>query len=240
MFIYGNFCREYLEEQSGEEGQSGAGGAEYTPPSQSEWAAMQKQVAESADSTSAMQIHLNKLLGETKKAKEEKRLIEETTRLSEAKKSQSMEDFEKELRAQHKTALGGKISEIENLNKIILGGANKSALTELAGLFESPEAGMLMLQNMVKSEHGENGVVTNFNGLDGALVTTDKKTMCEWLKNNKVFQPYLKGVGSSGGMDGSGKPAASGGQGKEMERSEFEKLAPAKQMTIIKSGVKIK
>jgi hypothetical protein len=212
MFTYGNLI--YTKQaEVGADGGDGDGGAAPETYSAEDFNALQSQLNDQVTQNTAMNGKLNELLGETKAAKQAKQQLEETQRLEAAKNSTSMDDFESELRSQFKVASDVDKIEITRLNDIILGGSNKNAITELAALFEHPEAGKLMLQNMVKSKHSENNsVVTNFTDSTGNLITTDGSKMVEWLKNNKTFQPFLKGVDSSGGMDGNSRPAASGGE----------------------------
>ena len=239
----------FLKYQSPEEGEHAAGGGdagtqtqEPKMPTPEEWASFQSQFAQSQESNQSMQSKMTELLGEAKSAKQAKLDAQQEARLADARKTQSLEEFEKELNGQWGVKLGDKDSEIDRLNGLILGGNSDKAITELAGLFASPDAAKLMLSNLVKSEHGEGGVVTKFNGLDGNLVTTDLKQMAEYLKNSEAFKPFMNGINSSGAIDNNSRPASAnaGGKAQEVSREDFEKISPAEKGIFLSKGGKIK
>lgn len=206
----------YQEEAGAEDGL--AGGEAQTKPEENQPSVeeLMAQVKQFQDENATMRTHMDELLGE-KKAEQQRRKQEEEARkqaeLEAQRKAGDLEAFEKTLTEQ----FGGKEaklnSEIERLNNMILGGRKNEIIADMASSFVSPEVAKLMLGNLITTEHGENDTIsTSFKGLDGQLVTTDPKAFKEYLMNNELFAPYLKGVDSSGGLSSAAKPAASGGQ----------------------------
>lgn len=237
--LYRNMLNKYYAPE-GEEPQPGATAPEAEVP---DLETLQATIAKMKEENERMSQHQAVLLKEKKQEQDRRREQEEARQKAELesqKKAGDLEGLEKSLLEQFGTKETKYASEIERLNSMILGGKKSEIIAELAGDFVSPEAAKLMLSALVSTEHGENNTVsTSFKGLDGQLITTDRKAFKEYLMSNEAFSPYLKGPDSSGGMGLGGKPSAGGGKANAMKRSDFEQCSPADQMTFIKNGGKI-
>ena len=119
-------------------------------------------------------------------------------------------------------------SQIDELNNIVLGGAESTAVAKLSGLFKSPEMGEFIVKNMTKANLADGKVEMTFTDTQGKKISNSLDGMMEYLKNDPMILPHLKGVDSSGLLDGNGKPSANASQ-KTITREQFDKLSPVEK-----------
>jgi SMC interacting uncharacterized protein involved in chromosome segregation len=177
-------------------------------------AAIQTAISSALETeTAGLKAKVEELLSEKKTEAEKRKEAEEAAKgkeLEAAKAAGKIEEVERALTEQW----GGKVSKLEaqlaDRDGEILNGQKASVLESLAGKFVSPDAAKLMLSNMVETVRSENGIVNNFKGLDGSVLTTDVDTFIEHLTSNDSFKPLLKGVDSSGGGASGGSKGAGG------------------------------
>lgn len=211
---------------------SGEAGGETTKTySQADIDALSNQLTESNAERDRLKTHSDTLLNETKQAKQKAKETADALALDAAKQT-SNEEFEATLRTQFagekESLTEAHKAEIAELNKIVLGGAESTAVAKLASLFNDPKMGEFLLKNMTKAavENGEVGLT--FTDPNGKQISSSIDGMSDWLKNDPMMQAHLKGVDSSGGLDGSGKPSANASQ-KTITREQWEKLPPAQK-----------
>lgn len=176
-----------------------------------------KAVIDAVGEVDGLKKNVKDLLDEKKEAKKQASAAEESRKAAEMaalKASGKTEEIEQALRTEYEGTITGLNEKITGLDSEILG-SNKSAILEsLGSKFISPEAAKLMLSGMLETARTETGIVTNFKGLDGSVVTTDSAKFVEYLSGQDAFKPLLKGVDSSGGGAGGGSGEGAGGAGK--------------------------
>ena len=165
-----------------------------------------------------LEAKVDELLTEKKTEAARRKEAEEAAKVKELEAAKSAGKIE-EVEAALSQQWGEKYAKLEQQlqerdNEILT--SNKNAVLEsLASSFTSPEAAKLMLNSMVETVRGDSGIVTNFKGLDGQVVTTDAKTFSEYLSNQDSLKPLIKGVDSSGGGASGGKGSTGGAGGSE-------------------------
>jgi len=166
--------------------------------------------------TSGLKAKVEELLNEKKTEAGKRKEAEEAAKskdLEAAKAAGKIEEVEKALSLQ----FGGEIEklkgELDDRNNEILSGKKETLLESLSSKFVSPDTAKLMLANMVETVRSDDGIVNNFKGLDGSVVTTDVTKFAEYLSSQDSFKPLLKGVDSSGGGASGGKGNSSGASG---------------------------
>jgi len=167
------------------------------------------------EETGGLKSKIDELLNEKKSEKQKREEAEEARKQSEldaAKAAGKIEEVERAIEERWADKYGKLEKQLGERDGEILGGKKETILESLSSKFVSPEAAKLMLSNMVETVRGDNGLVTNFKGLDGATLTTDASAFMEHLSSQDSFKPLLKGVDSSGGgASGGGK--GNGGAG---------------------------
>lgn len=176
-------------------------------------AIIEAKVSEAVGEVSGLKAKVEELLGEKKSEAQRRHEAEEAAKAKEleaAKAAGKIEEVEKALRAQFEKDLSSLKDTNTSLNNEILGGKKETLLESLSSKFVSPETAKLMLSNMVDVVRSDNGVVTNFKGLDGAVVTTDSSEFVKHISGLDSFKPLMKGVDSSGGGAAGGKGSTGG------------------------------
>jgi len=179
--------------------------------------ALKAAVSEALETeTAGLKSKVEELLSEKKTEATKRKEAEEAAKskdLEAAKAAGKIEEVEKALSEKY----GGEIEKLKadlaGRDSEILTGKKETVLESLAGKFTSPETARLMLANMVETVRSEDGIVNNFKGLDGTVVTTDTAKFAEYLSSQDSFKPLLKGVDSSGGGATGSKGNASGASG---------------------------
>ena len=160
----------------------------------------------------------DQLLGEQKSAKaaadEATQAAAEsaqTAELEKAKKAGDLETLEQTLKQQFadkETKLG---EQIAKRDEMILGSKRDAIISDISSHFIAPEASKLILKSMIDVAYSENGTVTTFKGLDGAMISTDKKAFIDWAGQNAELSQLMKPIDSAGG--GAGGSKTTGGAG---------------------------
>lgn len=199
--------------------------------SQADIDALTNQLTETSQERDRLQGHSQTLLQEAKDAKKRAKEISDQQELDAASKT-SNEEFEATLRAQFaekETASEQSWqAKFDEVNNALLGGAETTAVAKLSGLFNSPEMGEFIVKNMTKASLADGKVEMTFTDTQGKKISNSLDGMMEYLKNDPVIQPHLKGVDSSGLLDGNGRPNANASQ-KTITREQFDKLSPAEK-----------
>lgn len=165
------------------------------------------------EEVSGLKTNNTALLEEKRKAKE---LADEASRkaqeladkeaLATAKSAGDLQALENTLTDQFNAQFGTLKEQNAKLNEEIVGGHRDGLVNEFAGMFTSPDAGKMILRQLVDVSRSDNGLVPSFKDSAGNVVTTDKKVFSDWLKSQDAFKPLIKGADSTGG-------GASGGSG---------------------------
>jgi antitoxin component HigA of HigAB toxin-antitoxin module len=177
--------------------------------------------------TAGLKSKVEELLNEKKTEAQKRKEAEEAAKnkdLEAAKAAGKIEEVEKALSDKYGKEIEKLTAELGERNAEILTGKRDTVIESLAGKFTSPETARLMLANMVETVRGDNGIVTNFKGLDGTVVTTESDKFSEYLSSQDSFKPLLKGVDSSGG-GAAGSKDKSGGAGDSVKERLQSRLA---------------
>lgn len=139
----------------------------------------------------------------------------EKAAIAEAKKAGDLKALEKSLSEQFSSREESLNSELSKYKEMVLGGKKDAVVSELSGMFTSPEAAKMILGQMIEVSPGDNGTVTTFKDRSGNVVSTDKEMYVDWLKKQDAFKTLIKGVessggGANGGLGGSGGAAPQG------------------------------
>ena len=165
-----------------------------------------------------LEAKVDELLTEKKTEAARRKEAEEAAKAKEleaAKSAGKIEEVEKALAEKYENELSALKNQLSERDTEILTGKKDTAIETLTNKFTSPETARLMLANMVETVRSEDGIVTNFKGLDGAVVTTDPVKYTEYLSSQDSLKPLLKGVDSSGGGASGSKGNAGGAGGSE-------------------------
>jgi len=168
------------------------------------------------DGKKGLEAKVDELLTEKKTEAARRKEAEEAAKLKEleaAKSAGKIEEVEAALSEQWGEKYAKLEQQLQERDNEILASNKNAVLESLASSFTSPEAAKLMLNSMVETVRSETGIVTNFKGLDGQVVTTDSKKFGEYLASQDSLKPLIKGVNSSGGgaTGGSGDTGGAGG-----------------------------
>lgn len=177
--------------------------------------------------TAGLKSKVEELLNEKKTEAQKRKEAEEAAKnkdLEAAKAAGKIEEVEKALSDKYGKEIEKLTAELGERNAEILTGKRDTVIESLAGKFTSPETARLMLANMVETVRSDNGIVTNFKGLDGTVVTTESDKFSEYLSSQDSFKPLLKGVDSSGG-GAAGSTSKSGGAGDSVKERLQSRLA---------------
>ena len=182
-----------------------------------------KGLRENRDSLLQEKQHIKTAADEaTAKAKAEA----EKAAIAEAKKAGDLKALEKSLSEQFSSREAGLNDELSKYKDMVLGGKRDTVVTELSSMFTSPEAGKMLLSQMVEVSAGDTGTVTTFKDQAGNVVSTDREVFADWIKKQDAFKTLIKGVDSSGGRANGG---TSGNGGAETSKSDWrsKKVAEA-------------
>lgn len=199
-----------------------AGGETPKTYSQADFDALNNEKSELQKERDKLKEHSTTLLNETKEAKRKAKETADKLALDAARQG-SLEEVENTLREQFKgkeeSIVENYTSQIDKLNNIVLGGAESTAVAKLASLFNDPKMGEFVLKNMTKAALDGEEVALTFTDPTGKRISNSIEGMSEWIKNDPMMLPYLKGIDSSGGLEGNGKPSptASNGTPKTLE-----------------------
>lgn len=193
------------------------------------------------EDTTGLKKKVDELLAEKKAAAEKTKAAEaDALKAKEeaARKSGDLKTLEETLTAKYAGQLDELQKQVKERDSLILGGKKDALVAELSGMFVSPAAAKLMLNNLVQVEYGEGGaIVQKFVGLDGKPVTTDPKEFAKHLQGEKELASYIKASSASGG--GANGGGNGGGGAKTMKRGEFEQLSPSEKMEAMKNKTQV-
>jgi alanyl-tRNA synthetase len=180
----------------------------------------------------AMKAKLDELLGETKRAKAAAREADERARKEAEEKARKAGDFEQ----LHKSSEQARQALEEELNNLRSGIANEkrdnAAMKIAADLAEGANAEILSEFISRRLKYTDDGLKVLDDA--GQLTVSSIDELAQDFRNNSRFASLLKGNQSTGG--GATGGTKQGASAKEMSRSDFDKLPPAKQMEFIKGG----
>lgn len=136
----------------------------------------------------------------------------EKAAIAEAKKAGDLKALEQSLAEQSASKEAALNAELDKYKGLVLGGKRDAEIAELSGMFASPEAGKMLLGQMVEVSPSDNGTVTTFKDASGNVISTDRKVFADWLKGQEAFKSLIKGVDSAGG-GANGGTSGNGGAG---------------------------
>ena len=98
------------------------------------------------------------------------------------------------------------------LTSNVLDSEKDSVVSDILGMFKTPELVKLTLQNMVKTEMTDNGISYEFSDFDGKPFTADAKAFKEWISEQPQLSDNIIATQASGsnavGSGGAHKVAA--------------------------------
>lgn len=194
----------------------------------------EEQYTELASQVDSMRNKMDQLLAETKKAKSDKRSMEEKLQEIQNKKAHDGGDFEQLYKSSQQ-----KVEELKQENQTILGKIAKEKVTGVANklaadLAEGANVELLSAFIAPRLKYTDEGVKV----LDDAgelTVSSIDDLKNEFIKDSK-FSALLKGNKSSGGGAKGGN--SNGSADNTISRSDFNNMPPSKQMEFIKKGGK--
>ena len=192
------------------------------------------QLSEANKSIDGLKSKNDELLGETKKAKTQKREAEELARKEAESKAQADGNHEQLYKSSEEARLKLQ-NEHNNLMGSIANEKRDNAAMKLATELADGYNAEILSEAIAKRLKWTDGTikVTDENG-DLTVSTLDElKTI---FKSNERYASLLKGNQSSGG--GASGGSNSGGAAKTMTRADFDALDPARQMKFMQSGGK--
>ena len=224
MFKLSNYF--VLREEMNEEGGEGGGAPEFTAE---QFQALQAE-------NNSMKSKMDELLGETKRAKNQKRESDEAARQAEADKAQKAGDFEQLYKSSQEQSNDFKSQLDEFRGSVASERQSGMAMKLAAELADGVNAELLSTFIAPRLKYTDEGIkVLDGNGQLTVSTIDDLKTE---YQSNARFSALLKGNQSSGG-GATGGTKSSGAAAKTLTRSEFDGIAPLKKMEFIKSGGKI-
>jgi hypothetical protein len=177
---------------------------------------------------SGLKANRDELLEEKRQAKEAadeaRRLAKEESdklAIATARSANDLKALEETITSQYSEKLTAAERKHQLLNERIVGSERDGLVGDLANIFASPDAGKMILKQMVDVSITDDGTATTFKGMDGSVITTDKAVFADWLKGQDAFKSLIKGVDSSGG----GAAGGSGSGGAAPKDSRAAKVA---------------
>ena len=198
--------------------------------------ALKARTEELSTSADSMKQKMDQLLGETKKAKQEREQAELSARQASEQKAKEAGDFEQ----LHKSSEQARQTLEQRLQEMQSGIANEkrsnAAMRIAADLADGANAEILSEFISRRLKYTDDGLkVTNDAG---ELTVSSIDELAQEFKGNTRFAALLKGnQAGGGGASGGGKQG--GGAATEMSRPEFDGLSPNKRSEFMRSGGKI-
>ena len=195
--------------------------------------ALKARTEELSSSADSMKQKMDQLLGETKKAKQEREQAELSARQASEQKAKEAGDFEQ----LHKSSEQARQTLEQRLQEMQSGIANEkrsnAAMRIAADLADGANAEILSEFISRRLKYTDDGLkVTNDAG---ELTVSSIDELAQEFKGNTRFAALLKGnQAGGGGASGGGKQG--GGAVKEMSRSEFDSMPPNKRTEFIRAG----
>jgi len=195
--------------------------------------ALKARTEELSSSADSMKQKMDQLLGETKKAKQEREQAELSARQASEQKAKEAGDFEQ----LHKSSEQARQTLEQRLQEMQSGIANEkrsnAAMRIAADLADGANAEILSEFISRRLKYTDDGLkVTNDAG---ELTVSSIDELAQEFKGNTRFAALLKGnQAGGGGASGGGKQG--GGAVKEMSRTEFDSMPPNKRTEFIRAG----
>jgi len=195
--------------------------------------ALKARTEELSTSADSMKQKMDQLLGETKKAKQEREQAELSARQASEQKAKEAGDFEQ----LHKSSEQARQTLEQRLQEMQSGIANEkrsnAAMRIAADLADGANAEILSEFISRRLKYTDDGLkVTNDAG---ELTVSSIDELAQEFKGNTRFAALLKGnQAGGGGASGGGKQG--GGAVKEMSRTEFDSMPPNKRTEFIRAG----
>lgn len=228
------YSRQYRAElQQAEGGHNGEEIQETTETKTVDAGKLQEQITALQKEKEAMSNRMNELLGETKKAKEERLKADRAAAEESRKKAEAEGNYQQlfESSEKERQTLAQQLEEMKHLTasekvngtamKLALGlePLNDAAAEDLAG----------HIAKRLKYVDNELKVVDG----NGNLTVSTTQDLIKEMQASGRFSFYLKGNQSTGGGANGGRGSASV---KQITRSQFESINPSKQMEFIRAG----
>lgn len=195
--------------------------------------ALKSQQAELSTSNQSMKQKMDELLGETKKAKQERELAAQTAKAAADAEAKSAGNFE-QLHRSSEEARQSLEQQLKGLRDGIAGEKRNNAAMRIAGdLADGANAEILSEFISRRLKYTDEGLMVTNEAGELTVSTVDQ--LAEEFKGNARFASLLKGNQSTGGgAAGGGK--LGGGAAKEASRSEFDSMPPNKRTEFIRAG----
>ncbi len=174
----------------------------------------------------------NELLGELKKNKDAKREAEALAQQEATEKARKAGDFEQLLKSseEQRHALEEQLNKLHgNVSKEKI---NNAAMKMAAELADGANAEILSEFIARRLKYTDEGL--KVTDVDGNLTVSSLADLSSEFANSEKYKSLLRGLKSSGGGANGGGDSVP--ENKQMDRADFEKMQPAKQMEFIKKG----
>lgn len=204
-------------------------GNDNNEPTVEELAAQVKELSKSNDSLLAKNVEL---LGETKKAKLDKKQTEIAAQETADKQARASGDHE-QLYNSSEAARKKTQSELEEVLSQIAGEKQSNAAMKIATeLADGDNAGILSDYIAKRLRFVDGGI--KVTDTEGNLTVSSLEDLGNEFKNNSRYSSLLKGIQSSGG--GATGGSNSGGAAKTMTRTDFDSLNAIAAARYIRDG----
>lgn len=174
----------------------------------------------------------DQLLDEAKKAKNARREAETLAQQESEEKARKAGDFEQLLKSseEQRQALEEQLNNLNgNISKEKI---NNAAMKIAAELADGANAEILSEFVARRLKYSEDGL--KVTDAEGQLTVSNVDQLKQEFATNEKYSSLLRGnKASGGGANGGGSSAP---ENKQMERADFEKATPAKQMEFIQKG----
>ncbi len=233
--LHRNMNAKYYSEVSpeGDAGGGATGGEVETPTektyTQTEFDAELLGIRTARDNLKAEKVNAQKAA----KAAEDARLATEQESL---KRSGSMEDLEKSIRAEESRRHESILADLGELQDRYVNTSKKATISTFAGDFAEP-GDVDMVAHLVKPIFEDGEVRTEFTDFSGTVITTDAAEFKKFLQNHPTVSRLMKADGATGG-GATGSKNNAGGVATKLTRKEWEALPPTQRMEYVKSGGK--
>jgi predicted nuclease with TOPRIM domain len=197
---------------------------------------LQEQLADVTSQFEAVKSKNDELLGETKKAKEERRVAEEEARKAAQEKAQKDGDFEQLFKSSQEQ-VSSLTEKLNGLQTSVAKEKRSNAALKIAGeLAEGSNAELLatFVERRIGFKDGDVKVLNTTGELTVSSIDDLKKE----FQADARYASLLKGNQSSGG-GASGGSNSGGAADKTVSRAEFEKWAPDRKSKFFRDGGKL-
>jgi len=227
--------REEANTDGGDGGGKGGGDGGENQFTKEAFEALQKENKTMVENNASMKSKMDELLGETKKAKADRRAAEETARAEADAKAKDDGNFEQLYHSSEK-AREGLQTDIDGMKLSTAKDKESSIAKSIAmDLADGDNAGILSdyIAKRLKFSDGEVKILDS----NGQLTVSTVEDLKTEFKNNSRYISLLKGNQSSGGSALGGKSGSA--TGKVLTRADWTNLDSSKKMEFTKSGGKI-